>query len=92
MKKFLEFLNRLIFSNKPKEQINNCEPSVYDMDYISSEINDGVETIIHGKGKYWIKIVIDKDIEKREGVGKITSNLNRTLTESDIIYLLKKYL
>lgn len=92
MKKFLEFLNRLIFSSKPKEQTDNCEPSVYDMDYISSEINDGKETIIHGKGKYWIKIVIDKDTEKREGVGTITSNLNRTLTESDIIYLLKKYL
>lgn len=92
MKKFLEFLNRLIFSNKPKDEIFDGEPSVYDMDYISSELNDGKETIIHGKGKYWVKIVIDKDMDKREGVGTVTTNLKRTLTENDIVYLLKKYL
>lgn len=85
MKKFLEFLKRLIFNYEPI-------PSVQDMEYISSELKDGEETIIHGKGKWWIKLTISKDLDKQEGQGRITSNLPRQISEEDVVYLLKKYL
>lgn len=85
MKKFLEFLNKLLFNKQP-------EPSVQDMKFISSEMKDGVETIIHGLGKYWIKIEFEVDEENKKGTGKIKSNLKKTLSEEDIIWLLKEYL
>ncbi len=87
MKKFIEFLMKLFF-NKSKE----VEPSVYEMSYISSELKNDKEIVTHGKGKYWVKIEIEKDLEKKEGKGSITSNLKKELTEEEIIYLLKRYL
>lgn len=85
MKKFLVFLNKFFLNKQP-------EPEVQDMQFESSTIQDGKETIIHSLGKYWIKLVLDIDEENRKGAGTIQTNMKKKLTESDIIWLLKKYL
>lgn len=83
MFKFFEFINNLFFK---REKIN-----VQDMQFLSTKVDkNGVETIIHGNEKAKIEL----KIKRGEGEGQVIlkADKNVKVSQSDIIYLLKKYL
>ena len=83
---FITFLKHLFFS---KKQI----PSIQDMEFISSQIDkNGVETIIHGKGKYKIELKINKNLNEKKGEIVLKADKEINVTEEDIIWLMQRYI
>jgi hypothetical protein len=85
MRKFFIFLRNLF-------KIRTKEPDVRDFKFESSFLKGDTETILLSSDKYWIKLKFIIDAEGKKGSGTIKTNMEKELSELDIIWLLKEYL